>query len=92
MQPYFDSNRRNMKNKWSSPDTSPHPMGRKRLGSPEPLHHGMMQLYPHVKWELNTSSIVLKVNARMQLLRKVASFDPPAEDLKEIYILLIRSI
>ena len=28
----------------------------------------------------------------MQLLRKVASFDPSAEDLKEIYILFIRSI
>ena len=28
----------------------------------------------------------------MQLLRKVASFDPPTEDLKDIYILFIRSI
>ena len=28
----------------------------------------------------------------MQLLRKVASFDAPVEDLKEIYILFIRSI
>ena len=33
-----------------------------------------------------------KANARMQLLRKVASFDPPTEDLKDIYILFIRSI
>ena len=45
-----------------------------------------------LKWDLYTSSIVKKVNARMELLRRVASFNPPEEDLKEIYILFIRSI
>ena len=45
-----------------------------------------------LKWDLNTASITKKANARMELLRKVASFDPPTEDLKDIYILFIRSI
>ena len=44
-----------------------------------------------LKWELNTSNLVKKANARMELLRKVASFGTPAEDLKVIYILFIRS-
>jgi hypothetical protein len=43
-------------------------------------------------WDLNTANIVKKANARMQLLRKVASFGTPMEDLKIIYILFIRSI
>ena len=33
-----------------------------------------------------------KANGRIELLRKVASFGTPAEDLKVIYILFIRSI
>ena len=45
-----------------------------------------------MKWDLNTAAIVRKANARMELLRKAASFSPPVEDLKEIYILFIRSI
>ena len=45
-----------------------------------------------LKWDLNTSTIVKKANARMELLRKVASFGTPVEDLKIIYILFIRSI
>ena len=45
-----------------------------------------------LKWDLNTSSIVKKANARMELLRKVASFGTPPEDLKDIYTLFIRSI
>ena len=45
-----------------------------------------------LKWDLNTAQIVKKANARMALLRKVASFGPPIEDLKDIYILFIRSI
>ena len=45
-----------------------------------------------LKWDLNTDTLVKKANARMQLLRKVASFDAPVQDLKEIYILFIRSI
>ena len=45
-----------------------------------------------LKWDLNISTIVRKANARMELLRRVAGFGTPAEDLKEIYILFIRSI
>ena len=45
-----------------------------------------------LKWDLNTAAIVRKANARMELLRKAASFGPPIEDLKDIYILFIRSI
>ena len=45
-----------------------------------------------LKWDLNTAAIVRKANARMELLRKAASFSPPVEDLKDIYILFIRSI
>ena len=45
-----------------------------------------------LKWDLNVSTIVKKANARMELLRKVASFGTPAEDLKTIYILFIRSL
>ena len=43
-------------------------------------------------WDLNTKEIVKKANARMELLRKVASFCDNLEDLKIIYILFIRSI
>ena len=45
-----------------------------------------------LKWDLNTAAIVKKANARMQLLRKVASFGASEEDLKNIYILFIRSL
>ena len=45
-----------------------------------------------LKWDLNTKNIVKKANARMQLLRKVAEFGAPCEDLKTIYILFIRSL
>ena len=45
-----------------------------------------------LKWDKNTAEITRKANARMQLLRKAASFSPPAEDLKDIYVLFIRSI
>ena len=45
-----------------------------------------------LKWDLNTSTIVKKANARMALLRKVASFGTPVEDLKDIFVLFIRSI
>ena len=43
-------------------------------------------------WDLNTAALVRKGNARMELLRRVASFGTPVEDLKIIYILFIRSI
>ena len=45
----------------------------------------------NLRWEENTSNIVKKANARMQLLRKVASFGTSVEELKNIYILFIRS-
>ena len=45
-----------------------------------------------LSWNLNTEYLVKKANARMQLLRKVASFSPPLEDLKTIYKLYVRSI
>ena len=44
-----------------------------------------------LRWEQNTSHIVTKANARMELLRKVASFGAKVEDLKTIYILFVRS-
>ena len=44
-----------------------------------------------LRWEQNTSHIVKKANARMELLRRVASFGPDVHDLKTIYVLFIRS-
>ena len=45
-----------------------------------------------LKWNLNTANIVKKANARMELLRKVASFGTSPDELKNIYILFIRSL
>ena len=45
-----------------------------------------------LRWNLNTEEIVKKANARMELLRKVAGFGAPLEDLKTVYILFIRSL
>ena len=45
-----------------------------------------------LKWNLNTASIVKSANARMELLRRVASFGTSAEELKDIYVLFIRSL
>ena len=42
--------------------------------------------------EINVSTIVKKVNGRMKLLMKIASFGKPADDLQTIYILYIISI
>ena len=44
-----------------------------------------------LKWNKNTHELVKKGNARMQLLRKIKSFNAPMEDLKQIYITFIRS-
>ena len=44
-----------------------------------------------LRWEQNTSHIVKKANARMELLRRVASFGTNVNDLKIIYVLFIRS-
>ena len=49
-------------------------------------------LLDDLTWDLNTRSIVKKANARMELLRKVAGFGTPVEDLKTIYVLFVRSI
>ena len=46
----------------------------------------------NLKWEQNTKQLVKKANGRLQLLKRVASFSTPVEDLKEIYILFVRSI
>ena len=45
-----------------------------------------------LKWDLNTANIVKKANARLELLRRIATFKPPLEDLKTIYFLFIRSL
>ena len=45
-----------------------------------------------LSWDLNTSALVKKANARMELLRKVASFGTGVEDLKTVYIVYIRSL
>ena len=45
-----------------------------------------------LKWEENTSVILKKANARMQLLRKCATFTKDKSELTNIYILFIRSI
>ena len=44
-----------------------------------------------LRWEQNTSHVVKKANARMELLRRVASFGPKTDDLKNIYVLYVRS-
>ena len=44
------------------------------------------------KWDENTKELVKKANARMCLLRKVASFKPSRQDLRLIYIQYVRSI
>ena len=49
-------------------------------------------LYDDLGWDLSTSALVRKGNARTELLRMVASFGTPVDDLKTIYILFIRSI
>jgi hypothetical protein len=45
-----------------------------------------------LKWEENTKLLVKQGNARMQLLKKVKGFTNNLKDLKEIYVLFIRSI
>jgi hypothetical protein len=44
-----------------------------------------------LSWDLNTANLVKKANARMELLRKLASFGTSKDELKDIYILFIRS-
>jgi hypothetical protein len=42
-------------------------------------------------WDSNTGFLVKKANARMRLLHKLVDFSVPTDDLKNIYILYIRS-
>ena len=44
-----------------------------------------------IRWEQNTSHLVIKANGRMELLHRVASFGTDIQDLKIIYILFVRS-
>ena len=44
-----------------------------------------------LRWDQNTAHIVRKANAKMELLRRVASFGASVDDLKNIYVLFIRS-
>ena len=44
-----------------------------------------------LRWDENTAQLVKKANARMELLRRVASFCTNAGDLKNIYMLFVRS-
>ena len=44
-----------------------------------------------LKWDLNTQEIVKQGNARMQLLRQVASFGASQQELKQIYFAYVRS-
>ena len=45
-----------------------------------------------LKWEENTTLLVKRANSRMLLFWKCASFTKDLEELKNIYILFIRSI
>ena len=44
-----------------------------------------------LKWSDNTDHLVKKFNNRMQLLKKVASFSPPMDDLRHVYITFLRT-
>ena len=45
-----------------------------------------------LKWDSNTDNIVRKANMRMELLRKISTFGASWDELKNIYILYIRSL
>ena len=45
-----------------------------------------------LKWDRNIEEIVKKANGRLELLRKVSSFGASLSDLKNIYVLFIRSL
>ena len=46
----------------------------------------------NLKYDQNISDVVKRANDRMQLLRKIAAFNPLVEDPKTICILFIRSL
>ena len=43
-------------------------------------------------WSRNTQYIIKRANSRMELLRRISSFNAPMKDLVQIYITYIRSI
>ena len=45
-----------------------------------------------LKWNENTKYLIKRANARMEILRKLSSFNPPISDMVTVYILYIRSI
>ena len=46
----------------------------------------------NLKWDKNTENIVKKANKRMELLRRIAPFGTNKEEMKNLYILYIRSL
>ena len=46
----------------------------------------------NLKWDRNTEHIVKKAYARMEILRKLSSFQAPETDMKQVYIAYIRSL
>ena len=45
-----------------------------------------------LKWDSNCKSLVKKANSRMELLRKFSSFGLDQVELKNIYVIFIRSV
>ena len=45
-----------------------------------------------LKWDLNTNKIIKKANARLQLMHKISEFGALQNDMKDIFILFVRSI
>ena len=45
-----------------------------------------------LKWDKNVANIVKKANQRMELLRKISVFGASHDEMKNIYILYIRSL
>ena len=45
-----------------------------------------------LKWDENSKFLIKKANMRLELLRRAANFKPSVEDLKQIYIIFIKSI
>ena len=45
-----------------------------------------------LKWQKNTALVVKRANGRMQLLQAISNFGATWDDLKQIYILFVRSL
>ena len=46
----------------------------------------------NLKWDKNTSNITKKAYSRLELLKKLSSFQAPTKDMKQIYVAYIRSL